>query len=180
MKKRLLAGLLTVVLLLAVILPAGVVLAADPEVTITVTAQVISITNTQATWGIGNVEADDIVYFSATGAEDVDYSQVENTGNVAVDVEIQGENIEGGSYDWTLAATAGVEQYCLYANTEGTPTTYDIEIKSSAYNDLKGNLAASATWDWSMKFTAPTGFNVLEDGAEKTTTITLVASKYVP
>ena len=167
---------LTVALLGLFAVPA---FAANPTVSITVTAEVVSITNTQATWAIGTVATDAVVYFSATGSQDDDYSQIENTGSVAVDVEIQGTDIEGGDYDWTLAAAAGSETYSLYANSESTPTVYDIEVKSSSYNDLTTNLAASGTYDWSMKFTAPSAFNAADDGNQKTATVTLVASKYV-
>lgn len=162
-------------LLLAVVLPVSPVKAVDPDVDITVTAQVISITNTQATFAIGVVEAGD----GATkwGSSDT-HSQIENTGNVAVDIEIQGTDLEGGTYDWTLGTTAGDKIYSLYANSEGAPTVYDVEVKSSLYNDLTTNLAASATYDWSMQFTPPTIFDAADDGAQKSSTLTLVASKY--
>lgn len=178
--RKLLAGLLVVVMIASFLCPMAVK-AADPEVTITVSAQIVAITNTQSSWGIGIIEVDDIVYFSTNGVQDDDWSQIENTGNVAVDVEIQGTNIEGGDYDWTLAAAAGVEIYSLYANKQATPTVYDVEVKTSAYNDITAaaGLAVSATNDWSMKFTSPTQFNASDDGAQKTATVTLVASKHV-
>lgn len=178
MKRKLLAGLLVATVALALVLPSAV-LAADPTVSITVTAQTVSVTNTQDTWAMSIIVPDAVLYFSADNAQDDDYSQLENTGNVACDVEIQGVNIEGGDYDWTLATAASSETYSLFANDAGTPTVYDIEVKSSSYTDLKGNLAVSANVTWSMKFTAPTGFNAADDGVEKTATITLVASKYV-
>lgn len=174
--RRIATSLLVAVTLLTVLVVP--VAAANPTVSITVTAQVVSVTNTQSSWGIGTVALDAVVYFSADGNQDDDYSQIENTGSVAIDVEIQGTDIEGGDYDWTLATAAGSEQYSLYANDDGTPTVYDIEVKSSAYADLKGNLAVNATADWSMKFTAPTAFNAADDGNEKSATVTLVASKY--
>jgi len=166
---------LAVALLVVFALPAG---AANPTVSITVTAQVVSITNSEDTWAIGTVAADAVVYFSATGAQDDDYSQITNTGSVTVDVEIQGTNIEGGDYDWTLASAAGSEQYSLYANKQATPTVYDVEVKTSSYVDITaaGGLAADGTNDWSMKFTAPTAFNANDDGNQKTATVTLVAS----
>lgn len=165
---------LTMVLLTLFAVPAGA--NGNPTVSITVTAEVIAITNTEDTWEIGVVAVDAVVYFSATGEEDVDYSRITNTGSVAVDVEIQGTNIEGGDYDWTLATTTGSEQYSLYANKQATPSTYDVEVKSSAYADIVTGLAAGGTNDWSMKFTAPTAFNASDDGAEKSATVTLVAS----
>ena len=169
---------LAVALLASFVVP---VAAANPTVSITVTAEVVAITNTQASWGIGTVAVDAVVYFSATGVQDDDYSQITNTGSVTVDVEIQGTDIEGGVYDWTLATAAASETYSLYANKQATPTVYDVEVKSSVYGDITaaGGLAALGTNDWSMKFTAPTGFNAADDGAEKSATVTLVASKHV-
>jgi len=175
--RRLFASL--VLALALALIPAVSALAANPEVHITVTAKLIQITNTQDTWDMGIIEVDDVVYFSVDGDPDVDYSQVGNTGNVAVDVEIQGTDIDGtGAYDWVLASTAGSEQYCLYANSEGTPAVYDVEVKSSNYEDLCTNLLAAGTYDWSMKFTAPSAFNANDDGLEKTATVTLVASEH--
>ena len=181
MKRRFLVSLALALMLVATI--ATPVLAADPTVTITVSAKIVAITNTHDAWNIGPIEIDDIVYFSATGAQDDDYSQVENTGNVPVDVEIQGTNCEGGAYDWTLANTggAGDQIYTLFANSEATPTVYDVRVKSASYVDLCTNLDDSVadTYDWSMKFTAPTAFHGSDAGANKTATITLVVSEHV-
>ena len=169
---------LAVALIALFVAPAA---AANPTVTITVNAATVSITNTISTWNItalvGAVNVDDIVYFSADGLVDIDYSQIANTGNVAVSVEIQGEDFVQalGAYNWTLAAGTGAMTYSLYAyNVSGAD--YTTEVKSSSYVDIVGNLAALATYDWSMKFTAPSSFNATDDGAAKTTTITLVAS----
>lgn len=173
MRRKLLIGLLIVSLLLTVVLPCSTVLAADPEVSITITAHLVAITNTQNSFAVGVVEASD----GATkwGASDT-HSQVENTGSVAVDVELQGTDLEGGVYDWTLGAAAGDKIYQLYANTEGAPTVYSIEIKSSVYTDLTTSLAADGTYDWSMEFTPPTIFDAADDGTQKSSTLTLVAS----
>jgi len=155
--------------------------AANPTVSITVTAEVVAITNTQANWAIGVVDTSATVYFSATGAQDDDYSQITNTGSVTVDIEIQGTLIEGGDYDWALDATGtpGSEIYGLLANSEAAPTVYDIVVKPSAYVDLIAGLVKTDTYDWSMKFLGPTAFNANDAGAEKTSTVTLVASKTV-
>lgn len=177
MRKILVSLVLAMALVFVLAFPAG---AANPTVSITVTAEVVSITNTQSTWAIGTVATSDLVYFSADGNQDDDYSQIENTGSVAVDIEIQGTDIEGGSYDWTLSATgeAGSEIYGLNASSTNGTGTYDIVVKSSSYNDLLTNLAADGLWNWSMKFDAPTTFNANDDGEQKTATVTLVASKH--
>jgi hypothetical protein len=171
--KLILSVLIALSLLIVFALP---IHAANPTVSITVTAKVIAITNTQDTWAIGTIVPDAVVYFSATGAQDDDYSTITNTGNVSVDIEIQGTNIEGGDYDWTLAndGTAGSEIYALHA-WDGAD--YTIVVKSADYVDIETGLAASGTYTWSMKFTAPTAFNASDDGVEKTATVTLVASE---
>jgi hypothetical protein len=168
---------LAVALLVAFAFPVG---ATNPTVAITVTAQVISITNDKNTWAIGTVAVDAVVYFSTNGAQDDDWSTITNTGSVTEDVEIQGTNIEGGSYDWTLQSAAGNKIYSLYANKAATPTVYDVEVKTSDYVDITpaGGLAPDGTNKWSMNFTAPSAFDALDDGNEKTATVTLVASKH--
>ena len=174
--------LIALALVLGVVfsLVAGPLGAANPTVSITVTAEVVSITNTQSSWAIGTVAVDDVVYFSADGNQDDDYSRITNTGSVAVDVEIQGTDIEGGSYDWTLSATGsnGAETYALNSTTGNATGTYTTIVKSSSYNDICTDLAADDVWDWSMKFEAPSSFNAADDGEQKTATVTLVASKH--
>lgn len=181
MRKKLIGLALVVVLALSLLLPA-VALAADPEVAITVYGDVISITNTQATWAIGHVEAGSAAkYFSVDNLQDDDYSMITNTGNQIVDVAIQGLDIEGGAYDWTLGATAGDKIYSLYANKQATPTVYDVEVKKTGYSDITAaaGLAVDGTNTWSMKFTPPTIFDPDDDGAQKSTTVTLVARLHV-
>lgn len=177
MRKKLIGLVVVAVLALSLVLPTAA-LAVNPTVAITVYASMISITNTENTWAIGYVGAGGAaVYFSATGAQDDDYSQIENTGNQGVDVQIQGTVIEGGTYDWTEGASAGDKIYALVANNSSGGATYNIRVKSSAYVDLITNLPAtgSDTYDWSMKFTPPTIFDAADDGAQKSATVTLVA-----
>jgi len=173
--RRIALSLVTAVSLLAILVVP--VAAANPTVSITVTAEVVSITNTQSTWGIGTVAASAVVYFSTDGTEDIDWSQIENTGTVAVDVEIQGTDL-AGTPTWTLATSTDEDQYSLYAYNV-TAVDYTTEVKSVGYNDICADLATSGTYDWSMKFTAPSSFGGTEDGTEKSGTVTLVASKYV-
>ena len=177
MKKRLALALVLATVLSLVTFPVG---AANPTVSITVTAQVVSITNSQATWTIGVVTLDDVKYFSADNLEDVDYSQIQNTGSVAVDVEIQGTDFVASNvtFNWELAAAAGSETYSLYAYNV-TAADYTIAVDDESYNDICVDLAKDATYDWSMKFTAPSAFNANDDGTAKSATVTLVASKHV-
>jgi len=169
---------LALVMLTAWAVPVG---AANPIVQITVTARVVSITNSQAAWPIGTINVGSVVYFSATGAQDDDYSLVTNTGSVAVNVVIQGTNFQGtvGGLDWTLANAAGVETYSLYATNQSPVANYDIEVKNApAYSTLCSGLhpTVSDTCTWSMNFTAPSAFDAAEDGLSKNATVILVAS----
>jgi hypothetical protein len=168
---------LAVVLLVGFTVPA---LATNPTVAITVTAQVVSITNSQNTWTMGIIDTSATVYFSANNLEDVDYSLITNTGSVAEDVEIQGTIIEGGTYDWTWDTTPGDQIFSLYAYNVSS-AAYDIPVKPTPFSDIVVDLPAtgSDTYTWSMKFMGPTAFNANDDSLEKSATVTLVASKHV-
>ena len=168
---------LAVLVLVGLTVPA--LAAGNPTVSITVVAEVVSITNDKDTWGIGIVTLDAVVYFSTNGAQDDDWSTITNTGSVAVDIAIQGTDIEGGSYDWAISATgvAASETYGLNATAGNGTGAYSTIVRKTPFNNLATALAAKATWGWSMLFKAPTAFNANDDGAQKTSTLTLVASK---
>ena len=181
MKRRALLSLvLAMALLVVTAVPAG---AANPTVTITVSAQVISITNSQPTWTIGVVTAGgDPVYFSADGEADPDYSRITNTGNVPVNIAFQGTNFVAGNttFNWNLGASADDQIVKIAANTEAAPTVYSVLLKVDNFNNLTTNLIKAATYDWSMEFTPPTAVHEEDDGLNKTATVTLAASKYTP
>ena len=179
MKRKLVMLVSMFALVLGLLVPASTALAANPEVAITVSAAVISITNTQATWAIGVVEVDEFKYFAVDpDVQDDDYSQIANTGNAAVDVEIQGTDLIGTTYDWTLAAAATNQTYSLYAISGNGTGAYNVEVTNApAYNDLATSLAASDIWNWSMNLTIPDEFHVSDTGDAKSGTVTLVASK---
>jgi hypothetical protein len=174
---RLLASL--VLALCLVLMPVFGAFATNPTVVMTVTAGIVSINNTQASWALGYATVNETIYFSANNSQDDNYSMITNTGSLACDIEIQGTDFDGGSYPWTLGAASGNQTYSLYANSSNGTSTYDIEIQSSGYTDpLVENLTAGATYVWSMKFTAPNEFNASDDKAQKSATVTLVASEH--
>jgi hypothetical protein len=168
-------------LVLAVLMLVGLTMPAfaqNPTVTIYVSAQVVSITNSVATWNITVMGLSGIAYFSADNLEDVDYSTITNTGNIACDVEIQGTDFVAAnvSYNWDLDAAAGNQTYSLYAYNV-TAAGYTIEVREAVtYNYLCLDLDPDDTYDWSMLFTAPDEFHPDDDGDYKTATTTLVAS----
>jgi hypothetical protein len=169
------ALVLALVLVFSLAIPA---MATNPIVTITVTAGIVSITNTQANWALGYAVPSEVIYFSADGLEDDNYSTANNTGNLAVDIEIQGVDFDG-SYPWTLGAASGNQTYSLYANSGNGTSTYNTEVvKTTGFNDLVSNLAKGCQYVWSMKFTAPNLFNAADDLAQKSATVTLVASEH--
>ena len=177
-------AILSLVLAMALVMSLSVpAFAANPTVSITVTAEVIAITNTQANWAIGNVATTATVYFSTDGTQDDNWAQILNTGSVAVDIEIQGADIvaTNTTFNWVLAAdgVAGDQIYGLWANSPSNGATYNVTVKSATYVDIMVDLAADGTYDWSMKFLGPTAFHASDDGIEKSTTVTLVASKHV-
>ncbi len=176
MKKRILFALfLTVILLAMTVLPA---IAADPTITITFSAKVVAATNSESTWAAGPLGVNDNVFFSADNSQDDNYSEITNTGNVAVDVDIEGTDAEGGAYDLTLAAAPGDQQYSIYAISGNGTGTYSTEVKKSSFNNLVTNLSAGSNWFWSMNMTMPTAFNASDDGSSKNATVTLGVTEH--
>jgi hypothetical protein len=179
-KRKLTVLIMTLALLSSFIMPIAVFAAGNPVVTITVSAQVVAITNSEDTWDIGIIEPSAVLYFSATNEQNDDYSTITNTGNVDVDIEIQGTDLVpvDPTYTWTLAAASDNQTYSLYANTPSGGSSYTIEIQSSVYEyPLVEDLAPDGTYLWSMKLTAPDEFHAGDDGEPKSGSVTLVATK---
>ena len=175
LRRTALSLVLAVALLGAMAVPA---FAGNPQVSITVRAGVVSITNSQDEWEIGIVEAGGAA--KKWGSSDT-YSTLTNTGTVNVDVEIQGADLThagNATLNWVLSATGdpGDQLYGLNATTTGT---YNIIVKKTPFNKLVTDLphTSSNTKDWSMEFYTPTAFNAGDDGGLKSTSVTLVASK---
>jgi len=176
LRRTALSLVLAVALLGAMAVPA---FAQNPQVSITVSAQLVSITNSKATWAIGVVTVDAVKYFSTDNTQNDTWSEIENTGNVAVTVAISGTDFVAANttFNWVLADTAGDQTYSLYANTDGT-ATYDIEVKKVSPDNLVVGLAKGGKHTWSMNFTAPSAFHVDDDGLDKSASVTLVTSKH--
>ena len=75
MKKIILSILLALILVGSIVYPVS---AQDPTVSITVTAQVVSITNTRSSWALGTLSEHAMRYFSDDGAENQTYSRIDN------------------------------------------------------------------------------------------------------
>lgn len=177
MRQKLSILIVSLLLLVGMVVPMAV-FAVNPVVTITVSAQVVSITNSRPDWAMGTIDVNTIRYFSdSLSTQNDTYSRISNASNVHIDIEIRGTEITDTFNAWTYDTVNGVEKYSLYANSGNA--TYNIPIKSAAYDDLVVDLGESpATFDWSANFTAPSAFNAGDTGAEKTGSITLVATKH--
>ena len=174
LRRTALSLVLAVALLGAMAVPA---FAANPTVSITVRASVVSITNSQNTWDVGVVAAGGAAV--KWGSAD-DYSTLTNTGSVNVNVAIQGTDLVhagNATLNWTLAADGdpGDQIYGLKATITDN---YNILVKPSAYANLVADLdhTTGNTVTWSMTFYVPTVFDANDDGGEKSATVTLVAS----
>jgi len=174
LRRTALSLVLAVALLAALAVPA---FASNPTVSITVSARLISITNTEDTWAIGVVAVTNTKYFSADNLQNNTYSRITNTGNVPVTVKISGTDFVAGNatFNWVLAAAAGNQTYSLKANWDGG-ATYNITVKKADPETLVAGLAKASTHDWSMLFTAPDEFHIDDDGLDKSASVTLVTS----
>lgn len=126
------------------------------------------ISNTPSTYDFG------VVAESANYTTGITNFTVTNSSGGAVDISIQGTDMTGGT-TWTLSdtATAGSNTYGLKAGLDDADDNYDVIVKKTAvFNDLITGLADNTTQDWGLQFFAPTS---MDDGAEKTCTVTLTA-----
>lgn len=97
----------------------------------------------------------------------LDAYEIENSGNVAIDISIGGTDMLGG-VTWTLSndASIGTNIYGMKAGVEGGD--YTIVIDKSSTNLLKSDLAANAKQKFGLKFYAP---SVFTDGVTKSGTV---------
>ena len=179
MRRTALSLVLAVALLGAMAVPA---LAANPTVSITVKAGVVSITNSVETWEIGIVETGGAA--KKWGDSDTN-STLTNTGTVNVDVKIIGTDLVhagNATLNWVLASDglAGDQIYGLNATiTDGDGYTIIVKKTGDTPVNLVAGLPHTAlnTETWSMRFAIPTAFDASDDGLEKSGSVTLVASK---
>jgi len=173
LRRTALSLVLAVALLAMMAVPA---FAGNPSVSITVRAGVVAIENTQTEWLVGIVAASAEVKW---GASDT-YSTITNTGTVNVDVKLVGGDLVAGnvSLNWELSddGSRGDQTYGLKATNT---TSYDIVVNKAGDGQVAVNLPHSTnnTVTWSMTFYVPTAFDAGDDGAEKSGSVTIVATK---
>lgn len=135
-------------LLLGIIFFNETVLAASTAaVTATVTIQNISVTATDGTVAFGTLANN-----TSAGTNGSDTQTATNNGNITENLNIKGQN----SANWTLAATAGSDQYVLKfctATCATPPTNYT--ALTTSYQTLATSVAASGTQTFDLYITTP-------------------------
>ncbi len=106
--KRLLKFLIVILFVLGFVAGISVKAADTASVTATVTAQNISVTVTDGTVAYGTISLSSSKDTTTSGTNDSQTAT--NNGNVTENFNIKGQD----SANWTLAATAGPDQYVLH------------------------------------------------------------------
>lgn len=140
--------LISLSFLIASTVMAGVVKAASTAaVTATVTVQNISVSVTDGTVAFGTLASN-----SSAGTNATDTQTATNNGNITENLNIKGQN----SANWTLAATAGSDQYVLKfctATCTTPPTNYT--ALTTNYQTLATSMATSGTQTFDLYITTP-------------------------
>ena len=180
--KRLLVLLLALVLMVSWSLPA--LAAPTADVTITATPEYLAITNSEASWAMGPVEAskastyfwtDDGLIFDEPMTAARMKSTITNTGSVTSDVNVKALNFTGG-VGWTLAAVVGVNTVVLkVGGTAFANEAAMLVLLDGADQELKDSILAAGTYKWCMHLETGT----FGDGVAKSCTVTLTIVKHV-
>jgi hypothetical protein len=141
-----------------------------PALYVEYTSLVPEITNSPSSWAIG------VIPINTSSNTTINYFTINNTGNCAVDITIQGTNLTGGDDTWVLSGTAtpGENIYGLYAGKDDADDLFDVVVNTTA-NLFVSSLAEDATQAWGLNLTMPTSLNGY-DAQQMSGTVTLVAS----
>lgn len=129
------------------IVGAGVQAVTESSVAATVTVQNISVSVTDGTVAYGTLPVNTT---KSTLVGDLnDLQTATNNGNVTETLNIKGSD----SANWTLAATAGANQYKHEFSKDAfvTPT-----VLTTAYQTLQAGVAADGTQTFDLRITTPT------------------------
>lgn len=176
--KRILLMLTVIVVLIQLVMPIGSAQAATTgTITTTATPSYVSIVVWPTTWAIGTVDAS-TTYFAAgsTPSWPLNNGECEfhanNTGSVAIDVNIKATDFAGG-VGWTLAADPGEDIVDMRAwQAYEYPTeAWCINMTTSNQEMWTSQAASNQTY-----FELALSVGTFTDGVEKTSTVTLTAS----
>lgn len=153
------------VLTFAVAMP---VLAADTAaVTATVTAQNVSVTVGDGTVAYGTMAVSTTK--STTAADLNDLQTATNNGNITEDFNIRGQD----SAAWTLAGTAGSEQYThKFCTTSCTTPPTNYTALTTNYQTLGSSIATSGTKTFDLQLGTPSSTATF---TEQTVSVTVQA-----
>ena len=169
-KRKLVLILMVVALVTAIVIPMSVSAVTTATVVITASGTYVAITNSQASWAIGQVATS----ATNTWGSATNYSTISNTGNVSVSIFLTGNNLIGSTDTWTLNTSPGTETYQLEDNM-ATASTFNQNITTGGVT-AKTGVAAAGTAVWSMIFIGPTSFTGY-GGNTLTATLTISASQ---
>ena len=132
---------------------------ANGRIVVTYTSVVISVAISDGTVAYGTQAIGTSRDTTSSGLNDTQTAT--NDGNVAIDLNIQGQS----SANWTLAAAAGseqyVHQYCV--NGGGSPDPCDSSptwtALTTSYQSMATNIAASGTQKFDLRISTPTNTN---------------------
>lgn len=123
--------------------------ASTATVTATVTVQNISLSVSDGSVAYGTLASNTTK--STCTSELNDLQTVTNNGNVAENFNISGQN----SANWTLAATAGTDQYVHKFATSTCSTWSGGTALTTSYTTANTNVAASATTTLNLQINTP-------------------------
>jgi hypothetical protein len=133
------------------VIGAAVLGATEATITATVTVQNISLTVADGSIAYGVLPVNtsrDTCYLN-------DAQTVTNDGNVAEDFNIKGKDSE----NWTLADTAGTNQYVHKFATSSCPVTWGGTALTTSYQTMATNVATSSSVTLNLQITTPTATN---------------------
>lgn len=171
MKKRILnqilAGIIGMLLVVGLAVPA--LAATDADVDVTATPAYIAISDNATSYDFGVVSA------SSTPSTSTSYVAITNNSTVQTDITISVTTASwAGGVTWTHSETAtpGADTAGLESNRGGTWDVGDVIVKNAAPNYIYENAPALISFNYGLQLIAPTSFS---DGVEKSITVRVSA-----
>jgi hypothetical protein len=140
--------------------------ASEATITATVTVQNISLSVTDGSIAYGVLPTG----YSKSTCDLSDTQTVTNNGNVAEDFSIKGKD----SQNWTLADTAGTDQYVHKFATSSCPWTSGTALTTS-YQTMATNIPVNGSVTLNLQITTPTSTNSY---TEQDVSVTVMAAAH--
>lgn len=150
--------------------------ATESSVTATVTAQNISVSVSDGSVVYGTLAVNTSKDTTPTGVHNTQVAT--NDGNITESLNIKGANSTSAGAGWTLADSAGSEQYkhefCTSGAGSSDPcdTTPSYTVLTTDYQSLATSVGTSGTQRFDLQITTPTATT---DFNEQTVTVTVQA-----